>query len=162
MGSVVELVAGSSDDVVEPVLVPVSVDVVPDVLPVSPEVLVEPVPDVPSVDCELDVDDDVSPEELCDHDVDEFVPWSASMLPLWALCQVFSSSRETLPSVLVSIAAKLLASDGAAADNSCCDREPSAFVSAWVQWLVDIIEFASPVAEAFAEVPDVLLVDELG
>jgi hypothetical protein len=125
--------------------------------------VLESEPDIASVDWVLDEDDEVSPDELCDEEeVDEFVPWSASMLPPWALCQVFSSSRETLPSLLASIAEKLPAIAGAAAVSSCSDREPSELVSACVQWLVDMTEFPCPVAEALVEVPGVLLFDEFG
>jgi hypothetical protein len=159
--SVLEPVAVSSVEVVEPVLVPVSPEVVPDVLDVSPDVLVEPVPDVPAGACELDEDDVVSPVELCDHEEDELVPWSASMLPPCDVCQAFSSSRDTLPSAFASIALKLPASAGAAAVSSCSDSEPSALVSACVQWLVDIIELASPVADALLDGPT-LLFDEFG
>jgi hypothetical protein len=161
LDSVSDPVAVSSVEVVEPVLVPVSPEVVPDVLDVSPDVLVEPVPVVPAGVCELEEDEEVSPVVLCDHEEDELVPWSASMLPPCDVCQVFSSSRETLPSAFVSMAEKLPASEGAAAVSSCCDSEPSELVSACVQWLVDIIEFASPVVEALLDGPT-LLFDEFG
>ena len=161
LDSVPDPVAVSSVDVVAPVLVPVSPEVVPDVLDVSPDVLVEPVPDVPAGVCELDEDEALSPVVLFDHDEDELVPWSASMLPPCDMCQAFSSSRETLPSAFVSIVLKLPASDGAAAVSSCSESEPSELASACVQALVDITECASPVADALSDAPT-LLFDEFG
>jgi hypothetical protein len=78
------------------------------------------------------------PDELDDE---EAAPWSASMLEelgppfeVWYAC---SSSRVSLPSLLVSMVSKLTASDGAAASISIRVSVPSSSVSASDQWRVD-------------------------